>query len=153
MQIKRTALLILLGLAIGAVSTQNKRVIAQSGCSVSSFAGAYAYNIGGTRTDNRGDTFPFSAVGRLQSNGFGGFSGFDTAADGSNISKRQYSGSYLINPDCTGSATFAPAAGGAFHMDLVISNTFQNVDLIQTDSNTNVKGTAQLQFVFQALPN
>jgi hypothetical protein len=55
---------------------------------------------------------------------------------------RQYTGTYTMNADCTGSARFS----GLGQMDFVMTNNNQNVNFIQPDEGTDIVGTAQQQF-------
>lgn len=115
-------------------------------CSLQSFSGPYSYvfkgfNFKDVRNDEHNQAF--SAVGLLIADGNGNFTGTETASHGGAITRgRQYAGTYTMNADCTGTATFS----GLGQMYFVMTNNNRNVDFIQTDEGTDVAGTAQLQF-------
>jgi hypothetical protein len=112
-----------------------------STCSLQSLSGTYTYVLTGFKfhSDRFGE-HPFSEVGQLVGNGNGNFTGIDTVSDAGMITTaRQYTGTYT---NCTGSATSSVFGD----MNLVITNNYQNVDIIQTERGANVVGTAQQQF-------
>jgi hypothetical protein len=114
-------------------------------CSVQSLIGPYAYVFVGSKSAHANGELQraFSAVGLLVADGSGNISGTDTLSENGDItSGRQYTGTYTINPDCSGTATFS----GLGQMNLVLSNDNRHLDLIQTDPGTNVTGTARQQF-------
>jgi len=127
-------------------------VKAQQGCSAQSLFGPYAYSFRGVYIgDAFGDFFDFAATGRFLADGNGGLSGADTVSNDEVITRgRQYTGTYTINSDCTGSVIFKDSAGRTIaNMDLVIAGTGNEVDLIESDQGTNIVGTAKQQILGQ----
>jgi hypothetical protein len=115
--------------------------LASTPCSLQSLSGAYTYVFRGFKFG--GNEHGFSAVGRLVADGNGNFTGADTVSDAGAITRdRQYTGTYTMNADCTGSARFS----GLGQMDFVMTNNNQNVNFIQIDEGTDIVGTAQQQF-------
>lgn len=82
-------------------------VYAQSGCSVATLTGNYAFSNPGFTTPNKsisGSEDPFAAVGVLTFDGAGNISTNFTLAFKGAISPGQTgSGTYTVNSDCTGS--------------------------------------------------
>lgn len=77
-----------------------------NGCSASTLSGAYgvsgaAVNLGDT--PGPGASTPFTIIGRFWADGNGNF-GTDSATTAQ--SKLQFSGTYKVNSDCTGTATW-----------------------------------------------
>lgn len=111
-------------------------------CSDANLSAAYTYALSGSFIDNSGKQNAFSAAGRLVADGRGNLTGMQTVSQGGMITKGvQYTGTYTVNADCTGSATLSNGA----HLDFVITNN-SLIDFIQTDQGTNIAGTAQKQF-------
>ncbi len=114
-------------------------------CSLKSLSGTYTYVFRGFELSNRRneDEHGFSAVGRLVGDGNGNFTGKDTVSNAGAITReRQYTGTYTLNTDCTGSAT-SPVIG---QLDFVMTDDNRKMDLIRTDQGTDIVGTAQQQF-------
>src|SRR5262245_33860379 len=102
---KRTLILSLLAAAAASTVGGLRRVQADAGCSLQSLSGAYTYALSGEYFTQRGDLYHFSSAGRIMSDGAGNMEGKDTISDGAVITRgRQYSATYKVNADCTGSA-------------------------------------------------
>lgn len=118
------------------------RLAATNTCSLQSLSGPYSYVFTGSGKDHA-DRRGFSAVGLFVSDGNGNLTGTDTTSNSGVITtSRTWTGTYNLNADCTGTATFT----GIGPMYLVLTNNNQNVNLIQTDQGSDVLGTAQQQF-------
>ena len=112
-------------------------------CSLQSLSGAYTYVFRGFKFSRNEREHAFSAVGRLVADANGNFTAEETVSDAGAITRnRQSTGTYTMNADCTGRATFS----GLGSMDFVMTNNNQNVNFIQTDEGTDIVGTAQQQF-------
>ena len=111
------------------VTTTSKHVArlvyAQSGCSPTSLTGNYAFkHLGFTSKNVKGNPLPAAAVGVFSFDGSGNF--LATYTDMS-PGKPTYiatqgtsSGSYTVNPDCTGSGTFTSGNAAGLTFNLVI---------------------------------
>jgi len=81
---------------------------------------------------------PRAGVGQITFNGQGGLSGSVTKSKDGNIGQATATGTYTVNPDCTGSATITDSDGEARNFSFVIVETFIvgaiEVFGIQTDS-------------------
>src|SRR5512142_2302017 len=112
---KKSALVLGIGLLGAALAIGNKAapvVHAQSNaCDATSFTGAYGYVLNGFAYDNAGNMYLFGAAGRMVSDGNGNLTGADTLSFDGSITKRQYTGTYTMNADCTGSLTFSMTGG------------------------------------------
>src|SRR5215472_5178190 len=93
------------------------RVQAQNSCTSASFQGAFGYTFTGLTGVN---ALPFAAVGRLVADGQGNVSGVETQSDNGVISRRNYTGTYNVNPDCTGSQVTNDNFGKTVRCDFVI---------------------------------
>ncbi len=114
-------------------------------CDASSLKGAFGYRFSGFVYDNLGYMYILNAVGRMVSDGAGNLTGSDTYSFDGNVGKRQYTGTYTINEDCTGSLTLTPGSGSAFHADIVIVNNGNEVEVVQSDASYIVSGTMKMQ--------
>ena len=85
-----------------------------------------------------------AAVGQLALNGTGSLKGTITiSANGAISSSLPVTGSYLINSNCTGTATFTPQGQSAINISIVIVNAGKELMFVETDNNTIVTGTLQ----------
>jgi hypothetical protein len=85
-----------------------------------------------------------AAAGRLTMNGTGAISGTLTLSlDGTIHSSASVTGTYKINPNCTGTASITPTGLSPMHFNLVVVNAGKQIMAIETDNNTIVTGTFQ----------
>ena len=114
-------------------------------CDATSLTGAYGYSLAGSVYDNQGYWYVLGAAGRLVSDGSGSFTGADTFSFDGSIVKRQYTGTYTMNADCTGSMTLTPSSGAASHFDFVTVNNNKEVNVVQTDTDWILTGVLKPQ--------
>jgi hypothetical protein len=115
---------------------------AQSGCTSASFQGAFGYTFNGLTGFN---ARPFAAVGRLVADGQGNVSGSETQSANGVISTRTYTGTYKVNPDCTGSQVSNDNFNKTVKCDFVIVSGGREIYVIETDAITSVVGTLKQQ--------
>jgi hypothetical protein len=115
---------------------------AQSGCTSASFQGAFGYTFNGLTGFN---ARPFAAVGRLVADGQGNVSGSETQSANGVISTRTYTGTYKVNPDCTGSQVSTDNFNKTVKCDFVIVSGGREIYVIETDAITSVVGTLKQQ--------
>src|SRR5262245_46474393 len=114
------------------------KVEAQNSCTDASFQGAFGYTFTGLAGVN---ALPFASVGRLVADGQGNVSGAETQSDNGRISRRNYSGTYTVNADCTGSEVTNDNFGKTVKCDFVIVSSGREIQVIETDANTAIVGT------------
>ena len=114
-------------------------------CDAKSLTGNYGYKLTGFVYDNQGYTYYLGAVGRIVSDGAGNLTGTDTYSFDGTVAKRQISGSYTVNADCTGSITLTSPGSLTTSADFVITNNGVDVDLVQTDSGFIATATMKQQ--------
>ena len=138
--------LLTLGVAIGRFTLQPV-ARAQTGCSAASLKGSYALSMSGFFYDPDGIQGVYGAAGLAVADGTGGITGTETLnLDGTPARGLQFTGSYTVNNDCTGSLSLKDSQGNAIvNMDLVIAGGGKNVSLVDYDPNVIVNGTATLQ--------
>ena len=132
-------------LALRLASTPN--VQAQVSCTSANFQGAYGYTFTGLTGFN---ALPFAAVGRLVADGQGVVSGAETDSSNGEIFQRTYTGTYKVNPDCTGSEVSIDNFGKTVKCDFVIVAGGKEIQVIETDRNTVVVGNLKHQLDFTA---
>ncbi len=114
-------------------------------CDLTSLNGAFGYKLTGYVYDSMGYTYYLGVVGRMVSDGNGNLTGTDTYSFDGSLVKRQYTGTYTINADCTGSLTITTSNGNSTHADLVIVGNGTEVELVQTDGGYILTGTLKQQ--------
>ena len=110
---------------------------AQSGCSVGTLRGAYIYALDGFTIagEMASQRTPFAQAGREIFKGDGTMSGVGTANFNGTVVRVTYTGTYTVEPDCTGAVTFTDGAGVVSHYDIAIENGGAEFGFIQTDPN------------------
>ena len=121
-------------------------VHAQTGCDATSLNGIFGYNFTGFYFDNIGNTQFFSGSGHFQADGQGNLTGTESDSFSGQIIKADpYTGTYTVNSDCSGSFTTTSKAVGSANYDFVLTNGRNQMQMVETDSGTNVSGQATRQ--------
>ena len=110
---------------------------AQSGCSLGTLRGAYIYAQDGfiIAGDTAAERTPFAQAGRELFNGDGTMSGMATENLAGVAGRITYTGTYIVQPDCTGSVTFTDSNSAVSHYDIAIENGGAEFGFVQTDAN------------------
>ena len=113
-------------------------------CDASALKGAFGYRLSGFAYDAQGYMYILGAAGRLVSEGDGNAKGAHTYSFDGTIVKQQYTGTYTVAKDCTGSITLT-AGSSVMHFDFVIVNNGLEAELVQTDPGYSMTGTLKHQ--------
>jgi hypothetical protein len=138
--------LVTLGVLIGRFTTQPV-ARAQGGCTVANLKGAYGLAVNGFFYDVDGSQGVYSSVGLAVADGNGGITGADTLnLDGTPTRGRQFTGTYTVNADCSGTMSLKDANGVSItDMDMVVTNGGKGAVMTDYDANLILNGTMQLQ--------
>ena len=119
---------------------------AGKGCSLSSLKGNFGFMVAGWNNGS-GTTMPVAFVGKLIYNGSGSISGTITTVENGVVNLPSgLSGSYTINPDCTGASLITPEGStNTSHFNQVVSGQGTMIYFIQTDNGATVTGTGNQQ--------
>jgi hypothetical protein len=112
-------------------------------CSNTNVTGKYGF--AGNGFDNNGK--PISFLGYIKANGKGSFTGTETgSADGTVFTNVPLTGTYSVNPDCTGSGT-AKLKGQKTvnHFNLVVVSGGKSFQILNTDAPNVQAGNVQAQ--------
>src|SRR5438034_11571210 len=113
------------------------------GCGLDTLKGTFGYHYKGTLSRN--DALErLAAVGLVTLSGTGTLSGNDTHSLNGKIERRRYQGTYTVNRDCTGSATFATAPT-ASKLDFVVLDDANVLQFTLADEGTSALGIAKRQ--------
>jgi hypothetical protein len=93
-------------------------------CSLAKVAGGYGYTASGFVATPTGAFVPVAAAGRITFDGYGNVSGTQTRVVAGSSLDETYSGTYSVNPDCTGS----------FTVQVQPDTRTSTVDLVWTDN-------------------
>jgi hypothetical protein len=141
-------------LLIGGLATTRQKVHADGGCSVASLKGGYSFSSSGFFFDNSGNLGVESIVGRLLADGSGSGSGTETASlEGTSYRAVPFTGTYTVNPDCTGSLAVQATGGSVSSLDFVITANGTMLQYVYTDKQTSMAGTAYQQGVVPSPSN
>lgn len=128
--------------ALVLVATTSKRVVrpvyAQSGCSISTLTGNYAFSQPGfeAKSHLKGNPLPFAVVGVSTFDGAGNFSAAYTDMSPGQPTyipvQGNGSGTYTVNSDCTGSISITRGDAAGITLNLVIMDDGTEVFGINT---------------------
>lgn len=133
------------GAALLVAMSSSDRAVAQSAndgrqCSQATLHGPYGFTAAGRRSIGQNQTEQFVAVGLRIYDGHGGFS--DVASFHGEVLpalRGQVSGTYVVNPDCTGtSILYPPGPIPPIESDFVIVNSGKSVRGVVMSPQPNV---------------
>jgi hypothetical protein len=110
-------------------------------CTLKSVEGSYGYTVNGTNIGGG----PLAAVGLVSSDGAGVLGATETDSINGTIVRRTITGTYTVNPDCTGTVTFTDNFHQTTHLDFVAVKDRDELQFLQTDSGTVTTGIAKKQ--------
>ena len=151
---RRIITLLILAVLLGSmlvlgVAPKTQALTTQVPCSVGTLNATYAFlTTGSTPVSTSPPVIgpvvpaqPIAAVGTITFNGQGGVSAVYTGQTAGIAFSASQSGTYAVNPDCTGSINFTTSGSTAFgeHFNLVIVENAKQVQIIANDvfGNTN----------------
>ncbi len=94
-------------------------------CSLAGVAGNYGFTLTGVVILPTGPV-PIAAVGRIVITAAGTTSGTESRSVGGGFADETFTGTYTVNPDCTGTATVAFYDAGQLARTSVLSLVFDN---------------------------
>jgi len=112
-------------------------------CSVKTLRGEYLFHASGYNISPTGVALPKAIIEKLVFDGEGNVStpAVSVSINGTIVQPPQGApGVYTVDADCTGTLTFADAAGVKF--DLHIKPNGNRINMLQTNPNTVMQGTA-----------
>jgi len=102
-------------------------------CSVASLKGTFTYTGTGFNVSANGAAAPFAEVGTQTFDGKGATSTTFTASANGNLFHITLSGTYTVNPDCTGTMTLlTPAPNPTVTLFFAIADNFSEFQAIET---------------------
>ena len=138
------AITVVTALALGIAPTAQA---ADKGCSNATLLGTFAYRITGFITAPPAEAGPFASVGTQIFDGNGRTTATAWVSQNGNIVPVTITGTYTVNPDCTGSFTLQISPLGlTTHSFFAIDDDEAGFQAIQTDPGVVVTGIARRQF-------
>ena len=118
------------------------------GCSNATLRGTFAYTVTGVTSAPPPFGGPIAGVGKQTLDGNGHVSGTQTVSVNGNILRQTYTGTYTVNPDCTGSITLVVniPPGLVTHSDFVIDDNGAEIRTVETDGGGVITVIARRQF-------
>ena len=106
-----------------------------SACSNASIRGTYATTIRGQILLPNGASVLLTGVAMTTYDGFGNFTQVDAVADNGNLQPgwRPGSGTYSVNPDCTGTQTIVIPGMPDLHLQFVVSQSGNTIRSVVVD--------------------
>lgn len=117
-------------------------------CSQASLHGTYAIHAQGTVVGQLpppfpNAPFPFGEAGIITLNGKGQHSGKTTVNLGGVVLQPAFTGTYTVNPDCTGTITLESNAGFVLHDAIVVTRGGRATVEVETDPFTVITRTLE----------
>jgi hypothetical protein len=106
-----------------------------SACSNSTIRGSYAFTIHGTIFLPDGSTVLLDGLAKQTFDGNGNFTQVDAVADNGNLTPgwRPGSGTYSVNPDCTGTQTIVIPANPDVHLQFIVAQSGNTIHQVVID--------------------
>jgi hypothetical protein len=117
-------------------------------CTIADFEGGWGFSFSGIVV---GGPFEgsFAAAGQFTADENGSFSGSDTLSFNGTIIPRSFTGTAVVNANCTGSATLTvaipPNVFPPFHLDFVLDDLTREARFVQVDPGAVITGSARKQ--------
>jgi hypothetical protein len=124
--------LLLLTLALAASSTLMAHA---SACSNLTIRGTYAFTLHGQIFLPDGSTLLIDGIAKQTFDGSGNFTQVDAVADNGNLAPgwRPGSGTYSVNPDCTGAMTIVVPGLPDLHVQFIVSQSGNTIRQVVVD--------------------
>ena len=120
---------------------------ADKGCSVASLRGTFADKDVGFFTASNAAPIPFAGVNAITFDGNGNMTATGWGSVNGNTGAQTETGTYMVNPDCTGTYSVTINPGGVVaHAFFVINASLNELQIIVTDPGTVVTCVARRQF-------
>jgi hypothetical protein len=116
------------------------------GCSNATLKGSFSHTGSGSVTAPPPLAGPFAGVGTDTFDGNGNISGNATVSINGNIVPLAETGTYKVNPDCTGTFTVVFSTGGTTTVSFVITDSGNEIQGICTDPGTIISHTFRRRF-------
>lgn len=125
-------LLFALVLALAASSTLTAHA---SACSNSTISGTYAFTLHGTIFLPNGATVLISGIAKQTYDGKGNMTQVDAVADNGFLTPgwRPGTGTYAVNPDCTGTLTVVVSGLPDLHLQFIVAQSGNTIHQVVTD--------------------
>ena len=106
-----------------------------SACSNSTIRGSYAFTIHGTIFLPDGSTVLLDGLAKQTFDGNGNFTQVDAVASNGNLPPgwRPGSGTYSVNPDCTGTQTIVIPGNPDVHLQLIVAQSGNTIHQVVID--------------------
>ena len=119
-----------------------------SACSNSTIQGTYAGTIHGQIFLPDGSTLIIDGIAKTTFDGKGNLTQVDAVADNGNLTPgwRPGTGTYSVNPDCTGTQTISVAGARDLHIQFIVAQSGKTIHQVVTDPG--VATTAEGERVF-----
>lgn len=120
-------------------------------CTVAKIRGTYGFSQLGSIVGAAPIPIPAADVGIFHADGKGGLSGSEVVNVGGQIFSDTFTdGEYVVNPDCTGTATWTAVFSDGRppqtrKASLVVSDKFEEIHILSTAQGTVLVGTARKQ--------
>jgi hypothetical protein len=135
-----------LGLAaLLAPAGSSPRAMAAEGCGLASLHGAYGYAFQGQVIPPGTTEFDTAIAGRIVFDAHGGLSGYEWDSTNGVQETLTFTGSYSVQPDCTGTATLVNSNGRTDHITLGVIEGGQEFNFTVTDAGVVITGLASRQ--------
>jgi hypothetical protein len=132
--------------SVQAQDDDNDRHTCPRNCSTETLEGCYATNISGIVVSNAPILGPFADVGVLTFDGNGNVSRIGTTSmNGTIVQGLQFMGTYVVNPDCTGSYTLQLPGNISATSNFVIDNGGREIQIINVTNGRVLSGVARKQ--------
>ena len=123
------------------------RARAAEGCGLQSLRGGYGFAFEGQVAPSAAAEFDLAGAGRILFDGHAGLSGREAASTNGAQETLTFTGTYTVQPDCSGTATIANSNGRTDHITFGLVEGGQEFNFRDTDPGVVLTGQASRQAV------
>jgi hypothetical protein len=140
MRLRISLLLLTFALAVSSTLTAHA-----STCSNFTIRGSYAFTIHGTIFLPNGSTLLIVGIGKATFDGEGKLTQVDAVADNGMVTPgwRPGTGTYSVNPDCTGTQTIVVPGMPDLHLQFIVAQSGNTIHFVVTDPGLATAGESE----------
>ena len=133
--------LLLLMIALAASSTLTAHA---SGCNLGTMKGAWVQNLQGLIFLPNGNSLVLTGITKTTYDGFGNLMALDASGVNGNVPAgwRTGSGTYTVNPDCTGTETISFPGQADIHEQFALAQSGNKLHYVNVDPGISLSGEA-----------
>jgi hypothetical protein len=131
--------------ALALILAASSTLTAHAGCTNRTIKGAWVQNLQGLIFLPNGTSLVLTGVTKTTYDGLGNLTALDTSGVNGNVPPgwRTGTGSYTVNPDCTGSETISFPGQADIHAQFIVAQSGNTLHYVNVDAGISLSGEAE----------